>query len=123
MRVLLVLFCVLLTQGSAFVPTLRTKDVDAVPSIVTSDSSSSRLAASKKFDRETIRTTTGGFDAIRANENAAAMAGLLSGFLSLVPRALAETEIEMAELPPPYIPGRVWSLSHCWSWAPDRKPW
>jgi len=102
MRVLLVLFCVLLTQGSAFVlPTLRTKHVGAGgPSIVTTVSSS--LAASKKSDREAIGSTIGGFDAIRKNKILAM--GLLSGCMSLVPRALAETEIEMAELPPPYIP-------------------
>lgn len=93
MRVFIVLLC-FVAQVVAFAPLLSTRHAVIV------GSSATKTLASKKSDAEWSAAILS-----RENNNRLVVAaGFLSGAASLIPSALADTELEMADLPPPWIP-------------------
>jgi len=88
------LCCLVLSQGSAFVPSSHRHAEGRLSSLASS---------SKLVDPNTVRSTTSVANGKNCKETSA-LAGFLSGSLSLIPAAFASTEVELADLPPPYIP-------------------
>jgi hypothetical protein len=86
MRVFIVYLC-FLSQVISFTPSRHTEK-----------SRSWLLATRRSSEAEWYDAT------LSRGNHLATTAGFLSGAISLVPRVLAETEVEMADLPPTYIP-------------------
>lgn len=107
MRTLLLsLLCYLvLSQGSAFVPSPHRPATEGRLSsslaFTASSCSSEHLVADRTSNSQTTCFT--GADG-KGGKETSVLAGFLSGSLSLIPAALASTEVELADLPPPYIP-------------------